>query len=53
MESQGDLGSQKIDAEKSRSAAAKFHNAVMVFGGSLLAKLSMGPDNRLNRYGLK
>jgi hypothetical protein len=53
MESQGDLGSQKIDAEKSGSSAAKFHNAAMVFGGSLLAKLSMGPDNRLTRYGLK
>jgi hypothetical protein len=53
MASRGDLGSQKIDSGKSHDSAAKFHNAAMVFGGALLAKMSTDPDNRPKRYHLK
>jgi hypothetical protein len=53
LTSQRDLQSQKIDAAKSSASAAKFHNAAMVLGGALLAKVSTNPDNRLQQYGLK
>jgi hypothetical protein len=53
MASQGDLANQKLDIEKSKAAAVKFHNAALVLGGWLLEKLTADPGNRLKPYGLK
>jgi hypothetical protein len=47
------LESERLDREKSAVSASRFHNAAMVFAGSLLASLSADTNNRLKEYGLQ